>query len=129
MGFYINMKVVIGRVSFCGVRDSSVEDEHSHGDSLCDSILLSFAFSKKSSQCGGVSERRFSSLKSSRDSSRQYSLKKMYPVSASAIPWARQYCDWLRDSTTNKNKWFEGFGPQLIQACILSIYSYRVPKH
>ena len=57
---------------------------------------------KKGSHCGRVSEMRFGSLKSSRDSSRQYSLKMMYP--RQLFLGRVSIATGIRDSTTHKNK-------------------------
>ena len=74
---------------------------------------------KKGSHCGCVSEMRFSSLKSSRDSSRQYSLKKMYP--RQLFLGRVSIATGIRDSTINKNKRFKGFRPQLNCSYIINI--------
>ena len=73
---------------------------------------LDLHLQKQGSHCGHVSEVRFNSLKSSRDSLRQYSSKKMHPrqLFLGRVSTATGG----RDSTTNKNKRFKGFRPQLI---------------
>ena len=66
---------------------------------------------KQDAHSGRVSEVRFNRLKSSRDSSRQYSSKKMHP--RQLFLGRVSIATGVRDSTTNKNKRFKGFRPQL----------------
>ena len=72
---------------------------------------LALHLQKQGSHCGRVSEVRFNSLKSSRDSSRQYSSKKMHP--RQLFLGRVSIATGGRDCTTNKNKRFKGFRPQL----------------
>ena len=137
---HINMKVMTGRVSFYGVRDSSRQENMSlptaivsataavhsvchwclalqgcvRTENVCLISYMTMAalpFPKNGSHCGGVSDMRFNSLKSSRDSSRQYSLKKMHPsqLSLGHVSIATGG----RSSATNKNERLKGFRPQL----------------
>ena len=66
---------------------------------------------EQGSHCGCVGEVRFNRLKSSRDSSRQYSSQKMHP--RQLFLGRVSIATGVRDSTTNKNKRFKGFRPQL----------------
>ena len=113
------MKVMIGRVSFfwCARQFASVKHEHSHGDSLCDSRLLSFA-SKKGFPCGRVSDLRFNSLKSSLDSSRQYTCKKMHPHQL--FLGRVRSATGVRDGTTNMTKGSKGSGHSSFLFCFRS---------
>ena len=72
---------------------------------------LALHLQKQGCHCGRVSEVRFNSLKSSRDSSRQYSSKKMHP--RQLFLGRVSIATGGRDSTTNENKRFKGFGPQV----------------
>ena len=72
---------------------------------------LALHLQKQGSDCGRVSEVRFNSLKSSRDSSHQYRSKKMHP--RQLFLGRVSIATGVRDSTTNKNKRFKGFRPQL----------------
>ena len=114
VAFYVNMKVMIGRVSFYGVRDSSRQQNMNIRTAIvfatADSLALHLQ--KQGSHFGCVSEVRFNSLKSSRDSSRQYSSKKMHP--RQLFLRRVSIATGVRDSTTNENKKFKGFRPQLI---------------
>ena len=72
---------------------------------------LALHLQNKGSNSGRVSEMQFKSLKSRRDSSRQYSLKKMHP--RQLFLGRVSIVTGVRDSTTNTNKGFKGFRPQL----------------
>ena len=113
MGFYVNMKVMIGRVSVYGVGDSSRQQNMNIPTAIVFATAgcLALNLQKQGSHCGRVSEVRFNSLKSSHDSSRQYSSKKMHPLQL----FLRRVsiATGVRDSTTNENKRFKGFRPQL----------------
>ena len=75
---------------------------------------LALHLQKQGSHCVRVSEVRFNGLKSSRDSSRQYSSKKMHP--RRLFLGRVSIATGARDSATNKNKRFKGVRPQLICA-------------
>ena len=104
VGFDVNMKVMMGRVGFYGVRDSSPQQNMN--------ILTAIAFAtadrlalhlqKQGSHCGPVSQVRFNSLKSNRDSSRQYSSTKIHPCQL--FRGHVSIATGVRNSTTNKNK-------------------------
>ena len=83
---------------------------------------LALYLQKQGSHCGRVSEVRFNSLRSNRDSSRQYSLTKMYP--RQLFLGRVRIATGVRDSTTNKNKRFKGFRPQLSWIMFI-LYLYR----
>ena len=88
---------------------------------------LALHLQKKGSHCGRVSEVRVNSLKSSRDSSRQCSSKKMHP--RQLFLGRVSIATGVRDSTTNKNKMFKGFRPQLKLTCGTLEFRYvlRIP--
>ena len=82
---------------------------------------LASASSKTRFHCGRVSELRFNSLKSSRDSLCQYSSTKMHP--RQLFLGRVSIATGVRDSTTNKNKRFKGFRPQLLIGYISILYA------